>query len=115
MVHAKPRVLENPAARSLHVEQGLERTCTASRAAEADKTEECAEMSDRPAHRQSCRKCGETMRPVLRIPPVGADHGLVVLDCPACGTTDTVLIDSAAWDSSGSGPSETEGGGANED
>lgn len=73
-------------------------------------------MSDAPAHQQSCRKCGETMHVVARIPPVGADHGLVVLGCPVCGATDTVLIDSAAWDRDRDwpAPSETERRGGEE-
>jgi hypothetical protein len=42
---------------------------------------------------QICKKCGQGMKLVAEIPPMGQDHGLVAFLCSECGSADTILVD----------------------
>jgi hypothetical protein len=39
-----------------------------------------------------CRTCGQRMRRVAEIAPVGADPGLIALMCNRCRTANSVLV-----------------------
>ena len=45
------------------------------------------------ASQATCKKCGQGMRMVARIAPMGGSKGLIAFLCSDCDVADTILVD----------------------